>query len=291
MRIGFIGIGVMGASIVQHLLRAGHEMTVYTRTKEKAKDVLEQGAIWASSPKELARNKDIIFTMVGLPNDVRDIYFGENGLLEHADQGTVLIDMTTSTPSLAKEIDQHAKSKYLHSLDVPVSGGDIGAQNGTLSLMVGGEESTFKVVRNLLEIFSSTIVYQGTAGSGQHAKMCNQILAVNNLIGVCESIAYAMAANLNVENVLKSIATGAAGSWAMTNLGPKIIAADYNPGFFVKHMLKDLTIAQAECESMRLTLPGLQVAKELFEQIVENGYGNLGTQALAKHYVESYLQK
>lgn len=291
MKIGFIGVGVMGASIVKHLLAAGHDVTVFTRTKEKAQAVLNAGAIWADSPKELAFHKKVIFTMVGLPEDVKEVYFGANGLLENAEEGTVLIDLTTSTPSLAQEIAQEAKKRRLHSLDAPVSGGDIGARNGTLSLMVGGDEAIFDEIKGLLEIFSSTIVYQGEAGNGQHTKMCNQILGVNNLIGVCESIAYAIAANLNVENVFKSIATGAAGSWSMTNLGPKIIASDYDPGFFAKHMLKDLTIAQKECEKMNLQLPGLQVAKELFEQLVENGYGNFGTQILAKHYIQNFIHK
>lgn len=284
MKIGFIGIGVMGASIVKHLLAAGHDVTVYTRTKEKAEAVLKEGAVWASSPNELAPEKAVIFTMVGLPADVQDVYFGDGGIIANATEGTVLIDLTTSTPSLAIEIEQAAKAHQLYSLDAPVSGGDIGAKNGTLSLMVGGELAIFEQVQNLLVTFSSTIVYQGAAGSGQHTKMCNQILGVNNLMGVCESIAYAMAANLNVENVLKSIATGAAGSWSMTNLGPKIIAGDYEPGFFAKHMLKDLTIAEKECEAMGLKLPGLQVAKALFEQLVEKGYGDYGTQVLAKHY-------
>lgn len=291
MRIGFIGIGVMGASIVKHLLAAGHEVTVYTRTKEKAQEVLQLGAWWADSPKQLAREKDVVFTMVGLPEDVREIYFGVNGVLENASEGTILVDLTTSTPTLAKEIESEAKARHLHSLDAPVSGGDIGAQNGTLSLMVGGDADIFEKMYGLFKVFSKTIIYQGEAGSGQHTKMCNQILGVNNLIGVCESISYAIASNLKVENVLKSIATGAAGSWSMSNLGPKIIEADYDPGFFAKHMLKDLTIAQEECERMGLKLPGLLLAKDLFETLVENGYGDFGTQILAKHYMESMMNK
>lgn len=291
MKIGFIGVGVMGASIVKHLLKAGHEVTIYTRTKDKAQGVLNEGAMWADSSKELAPGKDVILTMVGLPTDVQEIYFGENGLLHHADERTILIDLTTSTPSLAEEIEKKGKERRIYTLDAPVSGGDIGARNGTLSLMVGGERQVFEAMRELLESFSSTIVYQGAAGSGQHTKMCNQILGVNNLIGVCEAITYAIAAKLNVKSVLQSISTGAAGSWAMENLGPKIIATDYDPGFFVKHMLKDLTIAQTECERMGLTLPGLLVARKMFAQLVEKGYGDDGTQVLAKHYEEAFLRK
>ena len=287
MNIGFIGTGVMGNSIVSHLLAAGYNLTIYSRTREKAQNLLEQGAHWANSPKELASGQQIIFTMVGMPQDVHNIYFGNNGLIANVEKGTVLVDMTTSNPSLAQEIYEEATKRQVHSLDVPVSGGDIGARNGTLSLMVGGDEDVFLSIQDVLSTFAETIVYQGKAGSGQHTKMCNQILGVNNLIGVCESIAYALAANLNVENVLKSIATGAAGSWSMTNLGPKIIAADFNPGFFVKHMLKDLNIAQKECLNLGIHLPGLKKALELFTQLEEKGYGDYGTQVLAKYYIES----
>lgn len=287
MKIGFIGIGVMGRSIVKHLLNGGHEVTIHTRTKEKAQEIISLGAIWSDSIAQLSKNKEIIFTMVGMPQDVREVYFGQNGIIENADKGTILIDLTTSQPSLAIEIAMAAANRKLHSLDAPVSGGDIGAQNGTLSLMIGGEKQIVDKVEAILQLFSALIVHQGEAGSGQHTKMCNQILGVNNLIGVCESIAYAIAAGLEVEKVLKSIASGAAGSWSMTNLGPKILAGDFKPGFFVKHMLKDLQIAVVECKRMNIQLPGLQLAHDLFKQLAAKGLGEEGTQVLAKHYLQS----
>lgn len=286
MKIAFIGTGVMGNSIIKHLLNAGHEVTIFTRTKSKALNLISLGAIWVDKVEEAVKNQELVFTMVGMPQDVREIYFGETGIIQNADEHTILIDMTTSNPSLAEEIFDAAKVNNLYSIDAPVSGGDVGAKNGTLSLMIGGEKHILEKVSPVLETFSSTIVYQGEAGSGQHAKMCNQILVANNLIGVCESLAYAVKTGLKVEDVLKSVATGAAGSWALSNLGPRIIHSDFEPGFYVKHMLKDLKIALTEAEKVELNLPGLRLAHDMFQQLEIEGFGEKGTQVLMKYYAK-----
>ena len=283
-KIGFIGIGVMGASVVKHLLNAGKEVTIYTRTKSKAEPLLALGAKWANSPAEASLNQQVIFTMVGYPSDVREVYEGEQGILSAADEGTIVVDMTTSEPMLAKEIYEKAKEKNIASLDAPVSGGDIGAQNGTLSIMVGGDLDTFEQMKPIFELFGTNIVYQGSAGAGQHTKMCNQIIIASGMIGVCEAIVYGMKAGLNVEDVLKSISSGAAGSWSLSNLAPRIIRGDLEPGFYIKHFIKDMKIALDEAEKMNLQLPGLQLAKDLYATLAENGYENKGTQALFKYY-------
>ncbi|HWK24063.1 MAG TPA: NAD(P)-dependent oxidoreductase [Ureibacillus sp.] len=285
-KIGFIGTGVMGASIVKHLLNAEYEVTVYTRTKSKANDLISLGANWAETPKEAAREKDIIFTMVGFPSDVEEVYCGENGILESANKGAIVVDMTTSEPTLAKKIFELAKQKGISSIDAPVSGGDLGAQNGTLSIMVGGEKSVFEELLPILQTFGTNIVYQGDAGAGQHTKMCNQLLIATNMIGVCESIAYALKAGLNIENVLQSISTGAAGSWSLSNLGPRMIKGDLEPGFYLKHFIKDMKIAIDEAEKMNLDLPGVKLSKELYNTLLERGYGDKGTQSLIKYYID-----
>ena len=283
-KIAFIGIGVMGASIVKHLLNAGKDVTIYTRTKSKAEPLLALGAKWANSPAEASVNQQVIFTMVGFPSDVREVYEGEKGILESANEGTIVVDMTTSEPTLAKEIYEKAKEKNILSLDAPVSGGDIGAQNGTLSIMVGGDYDIFEQMKSIFEIFGNNIVYQGTAGAGQHTKMCNQIVIASGMIGVCEAIVYGMKAGLNVEDVLKSISSGAAGSWSLSNLAPRMIRGDLEPGFYIKHFMKDMKIALEEAEKMNLQLPGLQLAKDLYSTLVEEGFENKGTQALFKYY-------
>ena len=283
-KIAFLGIGVMGASIVKHLLNAGKDVTIYTRTKSKAEPLLALGAKWANSPAEASVNQQIIFTMVGYPSDVKEVYEGEQGILESANEGAIVVDMTTSEPTLAKEIYEKAKEKNILSLDAPVSGGDIGAQNGTLSIMVGGEYDIFEQMKPIFEIFGNNIVYQGTAGAGQHTKMCNQIVIASGMIGVCEAIVYGMKAGLNIEDVLKSISSGAAGSWSLSNLAPRMIREDLEPGFYIKHFMKDMRIALDEAEKMNLQLPGLQLAKDLYSTLVENGYENKGTQALIKYY-------
>lgn len=284
-KIGFIGTGVMGSSIVKHLLKNNKEVTIYTRTKSKAKELIDLGAKWAATPYEASQNQEIIFTMVGYPSDVLEVYTGENGILNGAKEGAIVVDMTTSEPSLAKKIDLLAKEKNIHSLDAPVSGGDIGAQNGTLSIMVGGDQQIFETVKPIFSLFGTNVVYQGTAGAGQHTKMCNQIVIATGMIGICEAIAYGKEAGLDMETVLKSISSGAAGSWSLSNLAPRMLNENYEPGFYIKHFMKDLKIALHEAKQMQLTLPGLELAKKLYGEMEESGYGEDGTQALIKYYV------
>lgn len=283
-RIAFIGTGVMGASIVKHLLQNGHEVTVYTRTKEKAEPLIALGASWASSPVEAFKDKDIALTMVGYPSDVEEVYFGENGLFQTAKAGNIVIDMTTSEPTLAKKIYAHAQTLGVEALDAPVSGGDVGAQNGTLSIMVGGDQMTFNRAVPVLQQFGANIVYQGEAGAGQHAKMCNQIVIASGMIGVCESLAYGLKAGLDLSTVLQSISSGAAGSWSLSNLAPRMIKEDYAPGFYIKHFVKDMKIALDESKKMGISLPGLALAYEMYEKLIEAGYGENGTQALLTYY-------
>lgn len=283
-KIGFIGTGVMGASIVKHLLNAGHEVTVYTRTKSKADELVTLGAKWANTPAEASIDQQIIFTMVGYPKDVEEVYNGAHGIFSAANPGTIVVDMTTSEPTLAKKLYEQAKEKKIHSLDAPVSGGDIGAKNGTLSLMVGGDKDVFEEMKLIFEVFGQNIVYQGVAGSGQHTKMCNQIAIASGMIGVCESIAYGLNAGLNLDDVLKSITAGAAGSWSLSNLAPRMLKEDLDPGFYIKHIIKDMKIALDEAERMNLQLPGLSLAKSMYDKLQEEGYGDNGTQALIKFY-------
>lgn len=283
-RIAFIGTGVMGASIIKHLIKNGHEVTVFTRTKEKAEPLVALGASWASSPAAAFKNRDIAFTMVGYPSDVEEVYFGQNGLFQTAEQGNVVVDMTTSEPSLAKKIYEHALSMGVEALDAPVSGGDIGAQNGTLSIMIGGDQATYDKVLPIMKHFGGNIVYQGEAGAGQHAKMCNQIVIASGMIGVCESLAYGLKAGLDLPTVLQSIASGAAGSWSLSNLAPRMIQGDFAPGFYVKHFVKDMKIALDESKKMGISLPGLSLAYDMYEKLIEEGYGDNGTQVLLKYY-------
>jgi len=284
-KIGFIGTGVMGRSLVKHLLKANHEVSIYTRTKEKAADLVKEGAIMVSSPIEVAKKVEILFTMVGYPQDVEEIYFGDNGIFQIDNVNLIVIDMTTSTPTLAKKIDEKAKEKGMRSLDAPVSGGDIGAQLGKLSIMCGGEKSTYEEVLPILNIFGETILYQGKAGAGQHTKMCNQITIASGMIGVCEALAYGKKAGLDLEQVLRSISTGAAGSWSLSNLAPRMIARNNEPGFYIKHFMKDMRIALEEADKMGLQLPGLTLAKSLYEELMEEGYAENGTQALINLYL------
>ena len=284
MQLGFIGTGVMGKSLVKHLLEAGHKVTIYTRTAKKAQDLIEQGAVLVESPKQVAQQSDVLFTMVGYPSDVEEVYFSENGLLNHAKEGSYLVDMTTSKPNLAVRIYEAASAKGVKVLDAPVSGGDIGAQKGTLSIMVGGEEPVFQEVLPLLQLLGENIVYQGPAGSGQHTKMCNQINIATNMIGVCESLMYAKKAGLDPETVLRSISSGAAGSWSLSNLAPRMIAEDFAPGFYIKHFIKDMKIAIEEAEMMDIDLPGLRLSLGMYEQLAEQGYEDNGTQALVNYY-------
>jgi len=282
--IGFIGTGVMGKSMARHLLRAGYTLVVYSRTKEKANDLLESGALWADTPKEVAEKATVIFTMVGYPKDVEEVFLGNSGLLQHGSPGSYFIDMTTSAPSLAVKIYDEAKKKGIHAIDAPVSGGDVGAREAKLSIMVGCEEEVFEAVRPLLEYLGTNIIYQGKAGAGQHTKMCNQIAIASNMIGVCEAIIYAEKAGLNPENVLKSITTGAAGSWSLSNLAPRMLNGNFEPGFYIKHFIKDMKIALDEAERMDMDVPGLSLAKSLYDLLAETGEENSGTQALYKYW-------
>ncbi|WP_404331322.1 NAD(P)-dependent oxidoreductase [Mesobacillus maritimus] len=280
--IGFIGTGVMGKSMAGHLLKAGYPLYVYTRTKEKAKELLDLGAGWASTPKEIAEKANVIITIVGYPTDVEEVYLGKDGLVTNGRENTYVIDMTTSTPSLAEKIHQEASKKGISALDAPVSGGDIGAREARLAIMVGGDEAAFKQVEPILQVMGSNIILQGKAGAGQHTKMCNQIAIASNMLGVMESIVYAEKAGLNPENVLKTITTGAAGSWSLSNLAPRVIGGDFEPGFMIKHFIKDMGIALEEAEKMGLDLPGLSLAQSLYKKLADEGLSDLGTQALYK---------
>ncbi len=282
--IGFIGTGVMGKSMASHLMEAGFPLIVYTRSKEKAEELLKKGAEWAESPKDLAARANVIFTMVGYPADVEKIYLDDDGLIQNVKEGSYLIDMTTSAPSLAVKIFEEARRRGINAIDAPVSGGDVGAREARLSIMAGGHEDDFEVVKPLLEKLGTNIVYQGEAGAGQHTKMCNQIAIASNMMGVCEAIIYAENAGLNPEKVLKSITTGAAGSWSLSNLAPRMLKGDFEPGFYIKHFIKDMKIALDEAEKMNMEVPGLSLAKSLYDLLAEKGEENSGTQALYKYW-------
>ncbi len=279
-KIGFIGTGVMGQSMAGHLIDAGYEVLVYTRTKTRAQALLEKGANWKETVQEVAEQSDVIITMVGYPHDVKEIYLGKDGIIHNAKKGCYTIDMTTSSPILAREIYQAAKEKHIYALDAPVSGGDIGAQKATLAIMVGGDSEAFSAVTPILEKMGTNIVLQGSSGAGQHTKMCNQIAIASNMMGVCEAILYAERAGLDPNTVLKSIETGAAGSWSLSNLAPRMIKGDFEPGFYIKHFIKDMKIAIESAEEMELYTPGLKLAKSLYEQLEKQGDDNKGTQAL-----------
>ncbi|MCE8079788.1 NAD(P)-dependent oxidoreductase [Listeria monocytogenes] len=283
-KIGFVGTGVMGSSMAGHLLEAGYEVLVYTRTKTKAEDLLEKGALWIKTPGELANKVDILISMVGYPKDVEELYLGENGFLENLAVGTVAIDMTTSSPALAKKMAEFGREKGIGVLDAPVSGGDIGAKNGTLAIMVGGSENVFLKVKPIFDILGSSVILQGDAGAGQHTKMVNQIAIASNMIGVTEAIIYAEAAGLNPSSVLDSISGGAAGSWSLANLIPRVLKDDFSPGFFIKHFIKDMGIAISEAKQMGLELPGLTLAEKMYQTLAEQGLSEEGTQALIKYY-------
>ncbi|NQX58785.1 NAD(P)-dependent oxidoreductase [Paenibacillus qinlingensis] len=280
--IGLIGTGVMGKSMAGHLIHAGYEVHVYTRTKAKAQELLENGAQWQETPGALAQKCQVIMTMVGFPSDVEDIYFGQNGIIAMAEPGSFLIDFTTSSPSLAKRIYEEALTRQLFSLDAPVSGGDIGAREARLSIMVGGARDVFEQMLPIFQKIGTNIVHQGEAGAGQHTKMCNQIAIASNMMGVVEALVYAKKAGLNPTTVLQSIETGAAGSWSLSNLGPRMIADNFAPGFYVKHFIKDMKIALQSAEEMKVELPGLTLAKSLYEQLAAMGEEESGTQALYK---------
>jgi 3-hydroxyisobutyrate dehydrogenase len=280
-RIGWIGTGVMGRSMCGHLIAAGYKATVYNRTAEKARPLVEQGAKLADSPRGVAQESDVVFTIVGYPRDVREVTLGTNGTLSGVKPGAVLVDMTTSEPALAIEIDQAARAKQVHAVDAPVSGGDVGAREARLSIMIGGEKGVVDALQPLFETMGKTIVHQGPAGAGQHTKMVNQILIASNMIGVCEAMLYAFKAGLDLNTVLQSVSTGAAGSWSLSNLAPRMIAGNFEPGFFVEHFLKDMGIALDEARRMKLSLPGLALAQQLYQAVEAQGFARKGTQALA----------
>lgn len=278
--IGWIGSGVMGAPMAGHLLAAGHDLTVATRTPEKAGSLVADGATLVSSPAEVAQRSEVIFTMLGLPDDVRSVVLGPDGVLDAAAPGSILVDCTTSEPGLAVEIAEAASERDLGAVDAPVSGGDVGAREARLSIMVGGADEDVERVRPLLEVMGTTVVHQGPAGAGQHTKAVNQIAIAANMIGVSEALLYAQAAGLDPETVLRSIASGAAGSWSLSNLAPRMIDGDFAPGFSVEHFVKDLGIALHEAEQLDLQLPGLSLAAELYRRLLADGGGRSGTQAL-----------
>lgn len=279
-RIGWIGTGVMGSSMCGHLIQAGYSATVYNRTQKRAQTLLDAGAQWADSPIEVARSSDVIFTIVGFPNDVREVILGEQGALAGAEKGSVIVDMTTSEPSLAVEIAQLAGQKGVHAIDAPVSGGDVGAREARLSIMIGGDQAIVEALNPCWQAMGKTIVYQGPAGAGQHTKMVNQVLIATNMIGVCEALLYAQQAGLELNTVLESVASGAAGSWSLSNLGPRIIDGNFDPGFFVEHFIKDMGIALAESKRMGLALPGLALAHQLYLSVSAQGHARDGTHAL-----------
>lgn len=279
-RIGWIGTGVMGSSMVGHLMTAGYSATVYNRTKSKADPLVAKGAKWADSPKALAEQSDIIFSIVGFPSDVRDVLLGDDGALAGAQKGAVLVDMTTSEPSLAAEVYKAAQKKGVHSVDAPVSGGDIGAKNAALSIMIGGDKAVVEALQPVFAVMGKTIVHQGGPGAGQHTKMANQILIATGMIGVCEALLYGYKAGLDLPTVLQSVGPGAAGSWSLSNLGPRMMNNNFDPGFFVEHFIKDMGIALAESKKMGLSLPGLALAEQLYLSVKAKGWGRNGTHAL-----------
>lgn len=278
--IGWIGTGVMGASMCGHLLQAGYSVTVFSRTKAKAHPLLERGASWADSPRAVAEQSTVIITMVGFPRDVREGYFGSEGILAGAGPGSILIDMTTTEPALSREIAAAASARGLHAIDAPVSGGDLGARNAALSIMVGGQRETVERVRPILERLGKKIVYQGGPGAGQHAKLCNQIVIAGTMVGVCESLLYGFKAGLDLSQMLESIRGGAAACWTLDNLAPRILQRNFDPGFFVEHFVKDMGIALDEAKRMNLTLPGLTLVHGLYQRVQALGHGRRGTHAL-----------
>lgn len=280
--VGFIGLGVMGKSMAEHILNAGYELHIHTRTKKKAENIILKGAVWNDTISDLSKKCDIIVTIVGYPSDVEKVYLGENGILNHAKKGTIVIDMTTSSPDLACSIYEKAQEKSIGSLDAPVSGGDLGAQNATLSIMVGGDKKTFDKVFPIFELMGKNIMFQGKQGAGQHTKIANQIAIAAGMIAVCESLAYTGKAGLDPKTVLKSIGPGAAGSWSLNNLGPRMIAGNFEPGFYIKHFIKDMDIAASSSSSLGLNTPGLDLALSLYNKMAEKGFENKGTQALFK---------
>ncbi len=279
-RVGWIGTGVMGRSMCGHLIKAGYRATVYNRSSDKTADLVAAGAKLAASPAEVARQSDVVFTIVGFPSDVREVILGPNGVLQGAESGMTIIDMTTSQPSLAEEIAAAAHPLGIAAIDAPVSGGDTGARNAALSIMIGGEASAVKRIDPFFQLMGKTIVHQGGPGKGQHTKMVNQTLIASGMIAVCEGLLYATRVGLDLPTVLQSVSSGAAGSWSLSNLAPRMINGDFDPGFFVEHFIKDMRIALEEAAKMNLALPGLALAHQLYQAVAAQGHAKDGTQAL-----------
>lgn len=279
-RIGWIGLGVMGGRMCARVLEAGFSATVFTRTASKAQPLLDAGARWADGPSAVAAASDVVVSIVGYPDDVRDVHLGDGGTLSALAEGGVLVDMTTSRPALAIEIAEAAATRSVTAIDAPVSGGDVGAKNGTLSIMIGGDKDAVTALAPLWDALGKTWVRQGGPGAGQHTKMVNQTLIGGNMVGVCEALLYAYRAGLDLETVLQSVASGAAGSWSLSNLGPRMIAGDFAPGFYVEHFLKDMGIALEEARRMNLALPGLALCEQLYHAVAAQGHARKGTHAL-----------
>ena len=281
--IGFVGVGIMGKSMVRNLMKAGYELHIYARTKSKVEDVISEGAVYHDTVGDCASDVDVMISIVGYPKDVEEVYFGEKGILNSAKEGTYVIDMTTSSPKLAKKIYDAAKEKGLHAMDAPVTGGDTGAKNGTLSILVGGDKEDYEACHKVFEAMGTNINYEGGPGCGQHTKMANQIMIAGTLSGVCEAMRYAEAQGLDLHTLLDSVATGAAGSKQLDAFGEKIIEGDFAPGFFMKHFIKDMNLAVEEAESKGLDLKILKQVLENYRTL-EEAYGDLGTQTLIKFY-------
>ena len=278
--VGFIGTGVMGSSMAGHLLAGGNEVHVYNRTKSKAEKLIQAGAVWENSPSELASKCSIIFTIVGYPKDVEDVYLGKNGLIASAVKGSLLVDMTTSSPKLAERIWEDARSKEISVLDAPVTGGDKGAREAKLTILVGGEKEDFERALPYFRLMGTNIKHMGKAGCGQYTKLANQITIAGTMTGMCEGLAFAKGCGLDPKAVLEAISGGAAGSWSLTNYGPRILNGDFDPGFFVKHYIKDMKLAEISADEIGLDLPALSLTRELYEEISEGGLGEAGTQSL-----------
>ena len=279
-RIGWIGAGVMGSSMCGHLLTAGYHVTVHSRTRSKAQPLIDRGAQWVESPHAVAAESKILFTMLGFPQDVRSVYFGETGVLAGASAGTVLIDMTTTDPVLSREIAECATARNLSTIDAPVSGGDVGARNATLSIMIGGDANSVQAVMPLFELLGKKIVHQGESGTGQQAKLCNQIVIAGTMVGVCESLLYGYKAGLDLNRMMDSIRGGAAACWTLDNLAPRILQRNFDPGFFVEHFVKDMGIALDESKRMGLVMPGLTLVHQLYQTVQRLGHSRSGTHAL-----------
>lgn len=283
-KIGFIGVGIMGKSMVRNLMKNYFEVSIFARNKDKVLDVISEGANFYPTIKECVSRCDAVITIVGFPKDVEEVYFGENGILENVKEGTYVIDMTTSSPKLAVEIFEKAKEKGVKALDAPVTGGDIGAKNGTLTILVGGEEEDYKACLPIFKAMGTNIHYEGKAGFGQHTKLANQIMIAGAISGVCEAMAYAKDKGLDVKKMLDSVSTGAAGSKQLELVSPKILEEDFAPGFFIKHFIKDMKLAKEEALADNVNLDILSKVLENYEELEREGFGDLGTQALIKHY-------